>query len=436
MKRLFSPQVVKIITTVITAYVILGISLLIIAYGRGYRFNFKNKSVGSTGLITATSDPIGAFVSIDGKRYGATNTNIPIQPGWYEVTIAKDAYQPWSKKIRVQGEILAKADAMLFPINPSLSAITTSGVVRPVLSPDGTKLAYNITPNPQATLSATPLSKPGLYVLDLVDKPLGINRDARQILAASILNTEDATLTWSPDGKQILIETTATRTGLPQYYLVDSDRTNAVPTPVGVSEQLTTEWGNQKALIEHERLLPLKEDFINTATASMNILSFSPDELKILYEATDAATIPIIITPRKIGTNSTEETRDILPGNLYVYDVKEDKNYNLGSAESYGIISQKGLPQQQKLSSEEMESQTRATSIPLQWLPTSRHLILAGSDKIDIMEYDGTNRTTVYAGPFEDGFVVPWTNASKLVILTNLNPKVQENANLYTVNIR
>jgi len=436
MKRLLPPTLVKIITTILTAYGILGISILIIAYGRGYRFNFQEKSVGSMGLITATSDPSGAFVSVDGKRYGATDTNIQIPPGWYDVSIAKDGYQPWNKRIRVQGEILAKADAMLFPTNPSLAAMTTSGIVRPVLSPDGTKLAYNIIPNPDATRSAVPISKPGLYILDLVDKPLGINRDARQILAETVLDTAEATLTWSPDGKQILIQTTSARTGLPQYYLVDSDRTNTVPTPVSVTEQLTLEWNAQRSLIEHERLLPLKEDFISVATSSMRIVSFSPDELKILYEATASTSLPIIISPRKIGTNSTEEIRDLAPGTLYVYDVKEDKNYPIGTAQSYGVVNPLTAPATPKQYSQQSPSQTRAQPIPLQWLPTSKHLIAAGNDKIDIMEYDGGNRMTVYAGPFEDGFVVPWTNASKLLILTNLNPKAQNGANLYAVNIR
>ena len=140
----------------------------------------------------------------------------------------------------------------------------------------------------------------------------------------------------------------------------------------------------------------------------MKIVSFSPDENKILYEATASAIISAIITPPLLGTNATEETRTITPDTLYIYDVKEDKNYFIGASKD----------------------------LVLQWLPTSRQLLTAGNNKIDVIDFDGTNRKTVYAGPFWDSFVAPWTNASKLVILTNLNPSASTLPNLYAVNIK
>ena len=67
--------------------------------------------------------------------------------------------------------------------------------------------------------------------------------------------------------------------------------------------------------------------------------------------------------------------------------------------------------------------------------PDSKHLVHVFDGKIDIMEYDAQNRTTVYAGPFVDGFVFPWPDATKLVILTNLgNPNITPN--LYTIGLK
>ena len=140
----------------------------------------------------------------------------------------------------------------------------------------------------------------------------------------------------------------------------------------------------------------------------MKIISFSPDENKILYEATAAAALPTIITPALLGTNATEDKRNIIPNTLYIYDIKEDKNYFIGASKD----------------------------LVFQWLPTSRQLLTAGNNKIDVVDFDGTNRKTVYAGPFWDSFVAPWTNASKLVILTNLNPSASTLPNLYAVNIK
>ena len=127
----------------------------------------------------------------------------------------------------------------------------------------------------------------------------------------------------------------------------------------------------------------------------MNIISFSPDETKILYEASISGTIPQIIKPSLIGTNPTKEDRNLLPKHLYVYDIKEDKNYPIS------FIADTKTNQKIPRSLSEAKSEVG------HWLPTSLHLVVATPKGIDIMEYDGGNRATVYAGPFLDGFVTP-----------------------------
>lgn len=410
-------KITGIILPVFTVILILAISLLIIAYGRGYRLDFGKKSLGTTGLIAATSDPIGAQIFIDGKKREVTNTNLTIDPGWYTVTIIKNGYQPWEKRVRVQGEIVARADAMLFSSNPSLYALTTSGVVQPALSPDGSKLAY-LVPEQEATMAGQITSRAGIWILDLVDKPLGINRDARQILKGTQLDLTNASLAWSPDSKQLLISQSDTTA-----YLVDSDKLNDFPKPVTDLSLLYTDWKEQVAAKEKEKLLPLKDEFLSVATTSMNIIAFAPDESKVLYEATASATIPPVIIPALPGTNPTEEIRTIIPNNMYVYDIKEDRNYHIDT-DTVGV--------------EENKTKTVSPSNPslIQWLPSNRHLLITGQDKVEVMDFDGANRKTVYAGPFWDGFVAPWGNAGRIVILTNLNPSAAAVDNLYAVNIR
>lgn len=392
--------------TFFTVCIILLVSGIIIAYGRGYRFDAKQKSFGATGLISVTSDPTGATITVDAKKVGATNTTITIKPGWYTLGISKEGYQSWEKKIRVQGEVVVSAHAVLFPSNPSLSAITTGGIAHPVLSPDGSKLAFTMPTSPDATSGAELVDRGGVWILELIDKPLGLNRDAKQLLKATTLDTTQATLTWSPDSKQLLIDIPTARGTA--SYLIDTDKFNDYAKPLYEKQTTINNWHLQEQVKEKEKLLTLSPTFTAIATSSMNIISFSPDESKILYEATHGATIPTIIYPPLIGTNSTEDTRVIAPNTLYIYDRKEDKNYLIG----------------------------KRVDFILQWLPTSRQLITAGNNKIDVVDYDGTNRKTVYAGPFWDSFVAPWTNGSKLVILTNLNPSASTLPNLYAVNIK
>jgi len=393
--------------SLITVAIIALVSLGVIAYGRGYRFNFKQKTIGSTGLISATSDPLGASIFIDGKKVGATNTTVTIKPGWYTITFAKEGYQSWEKHIRVQGEVVAQANGTLYPTNPSLSTITTSGVANPVLSPDGSKLAYVVPTVIETTNSAQMVERSGIWILDLVDKPLGLNRDAKQILKSDAIDMSAAVLSWSPDNKQLMIDVpTAQKTTA--SYLVDTDKLNEFAKPVYIKRDVINEWNTIAKTKETEKLSTLTPELIDIATQSMKIIAFSPDERNILYEATAAATIPQIITPPLIGTNPTEDVRDIKPYSIYTYDIKEDRNYLIGDA----------------------------TTLKLQWMPTSRHLITVSKDKIEVIDYDGMNRKTLYAGPFWDAFVAPWTSANKLVILTNLIPTASTLPNLYAINIR
>lgn len=389
-----------------TVFAIFGASFAIIAYGRGYRLNINKGDLRSTGLISATSDPIGAQVYVDGELKSATNNSLAINPGWYQVTIAKESYSPWQKQIRVQGEIVSRADAFLFPTNPSLSPLTTLGVSKPVLSPDGTKIAYLI---PKANLENGLIKKAGLWVYELSEGPLGRNRDAIQVASVTdIFDIEKASLRWSPDSTQILAEVGVSA----RLYQVN--KPGAFQDASTTRAKLLTEWEQEHNDKQLQQLEAFASPIITIATSSARVLALSPDETKILYEATAAATIPQVISPALIGTNPAQEQRLLIPGNIYVYDSKEDKNFL--------VLEKKEVP--------------ASASDFIHWFPTSRHILLTLPGKIDVMEYDRTNWVTIYAGPFEGSFIAPWSNGSRIVILTNLNPGVSNLPNLYTVNLR
>ena len=50
------------------------------------------------------------------------------------------------------------------------------------------------------------------------------------------------------------------------------------------------------------------------------------------------------------------------------------------------------------------------------------------------MEYDTTNQTTLYSGPFTDEFVYPWPNGDRMVILTSFSPDTPQN--LYALELK
>lgn len=413
--------------TFVTLCAILAAAAAVIAYGRGYRLDVSKTSLKPTGLISATSDPVGAQVTVDGILKTATNNSFAIDPGFYTVKISKEGYIPWEKKMRVQGEVVSGATAFLFPSNPSLSPLTTLGIENPVLSPDGTRVAYTI---PDKHLDPTTSKKAGLWYYELSEGPLGRNRDPIQLDTVNGFDFENSQIIWSPDATQLVVQNaTATR-----LYAINKSNTF---TDVTLTRQsLFEDWSTQRADTERQKLAAFRQPIIDMATSSARILSFSPDETKILYQATASATIPQIIVPPLIGTNSTEEKRTIVPGKIYVYDSKEDKNYFLLDQTELPAVSP--TPPSAKKTTQLTPTLTESSTFtsPIHWFPTSRHLLLTLKGKIDVLEYDRTNWITIYSGPFVDNFVAPWSNGSRIIILTNLNGDATSLPNLYTVNLR
>lgn len=392
----------------VLVFLILG-TIGVILYGRGYQFGFGNgrPEVSGTGLLVATSTPDGAQVFINGHLSTATNNTINLTPGAYDVKIVKDGYFSWEKHVTVQKEVVTKAEALLFPKAPKLESITDSGVTHPVIDPSLTTIAY--------TVSSQSAQKNGIYVLPLEDRSLlTLQSGATQLISdtTGVLFSK-ATLTWSPDGKQILA-TIPNESGTNSLYLLSATTANQTPQDVTETFETTIKpaWEKQRVAKAQSELAPLKDTLERFAKDNFTILAWSPDDTKILYEASTSATIPQIIKPALIGTNSTIEQRILEPHAVYVYDTKEDKNYMLvGNDKTFG--------QDYKLT----------------WFPDSKHLIYVHDRKIDLIEYDRTNDTTIYAGPFIDSDVFPWNNGTKVVMLTDFNNSAS-NANLYTISLQ
>ena len=362
-----------VISVLIILFLVLGTAVAIL-FGKGYRFGFDQNGtiLSGTGLLVATSTPDGAQVFINGHLSTATDNTINLAPGVYDVKIFKDGYIAWQKKITIKKEVVSKADALLFPTAPKLESITNIGISNPVIDESKTRIAYSV-----ASQSAI---KNGIYILDMTSRPILTLQSASSQIANDTLDYfSKSRFLWSPDSAHILASISDTST----TYLLKTNSLNEAPQDVTETiasvnaswEKLKTE--KQKALMDS---LPKK--LKKVVSEDFNILEWSGDETKILYEASQSATVPLIITPELMGTDSTPQIRDIKKGEVYVYDIKEDRNYKILDS----------LPKKEEFS-----------PLSIMWYPDSKHLVYVNDSKIDIMEYDAQNRTTVYAGPFVDG---------------------------------
>lgn len=389
---------------IIIAFLIIGTGIAIF-YARGYRIVPKNgsASVAGTGLLVLTSKPDAAKVYINDQISTATNSTISLSPGDYDVKIVKDGYFAWDKKITIKKEVVSRADALLFPVAPVLESITTTGAQNPILDSTGSLIAY--------TVSSASAQYNGIYVLDMNSKPiLNIGGASLQIADESSIDFTNAILEFSPDGSNILATVPVGPTSV-SYLLSAKSFNNSYQDVTPTVSQLRQTWEKQKEEKINKLIVDQPNKLKNLINQDFKNPSFSLEQDKILYEASISATMPVLINPRIIGADPTPEDRNIKQGNIYVYDIKEDRNYLIFDKST--LLGDKNPPK-------------------FIWHPDSSHLIFIKDRKINITEYDGQNTTNVYSGPFIDNFVFPWIDGNSIVILTSLNSD-QAPVNLYKI---
>ncbi|MDO8609631.1 MAG: PEGA domain-containing protein [bacterium] len=389
--------------------------IFVIGYARGYRFDMEKKSIKSTGIISTSSSPKAAKIYANGELKGVTDTNLTLAPGDYNIEIKKDGYTSWSKKFNLKGELVLTADALLFPLNPSLSPLTNLGIVKAIPLDQTNRVILFVENNDEV--------KDGIYLFEANSKPF-ISPLKLLILKKYLpLNSEfaDSQMVISSDYKKAILELTdvTSKTSKVFAYLLSLDQENTNIFDITASRDTLLEaWNKDKNKNDKKILETFPKNFVKTASESAQILSFSPNETKIMYQATETVILPIAITPPIIASNQTPEERMLKQNHYYIYDRKEDKNYDITQL----------IPAKNK------QNET-ALQFPIIWYSDSRHLIVNEGKKISVIEYDGANKQTVYSGPFDSQFFTT-TSDGNLLVLANLNPDNNKYPDLYTVGIK
>lgn len=391
----------------------------VIGYARGYRPDFKTRSISPTGILAIASYPQAAKVYVNGILKGASNLNLTLPPGEYNVELKKEGYTDWHKKIMLKGEVVMTLDGLLFPKNPSLSPLSNLGVVKSI-PVDQTNKIILISDNKD-------VEKDGIYIFDVGRRPLSLLPPLKTLLLKKYLpnnvQIDKATVVFSPDYSQGIFEFKINDQEKSVSYLLSLNEENTQPFDITTSKDaLITAWKTEKNKDVLKILETFPKEITKIASDSIRIVSFSPDETKMLYQITKSLTFPPVITPPLIGANQTQETRSLLPNKLYVYDRKEDKNFEVTGIQ----LSPTSAPEL-LLSGSVYDS--------ILWYPDSKHFVIKEAKEIITVDYDGDNKRTVYSGPFEADFFSV-TDEGKLVILTNLNPQNNQLPDLYEVGIK
>lgn len=386
-------------------------------YAKGYRLSEEGFKLTPSGLLVVKSDPDGSQLFINGELETATNANISIAPGTYDVSIRRDGFLSWNKRLTVEKEEVTQVDAVLFPAAPSLTALTFDGVGRTVATPELTKVAYEV-PLSQNLFNSEEGKKAGLWVIELLSLPLGFSNEPRQITDA---NLEDASWIWSPDRRELLLNTAA------GVFLLDAGKFTAQDKLVNVTsrrENTLLEWQDEKNQKLSAQLNKLPDELQGILERKAASIVFAPDETKVLYTASGEEIIPEELVSPLPGASTQKQERDIKNGRTYVYDIKEDRNFLVSetrvSLDTINYLSGKNNQEPQNA---------------LRWFPTSSHLVLVEKDKVTIMDYDGTNKQQVYSGNYVLAHAYPFVNRARILILTNLGAESTP-TNLYSLSLK
>ena len=376
----------RIMVLISTFLVVGGIGYFVVLIAKGYQFDTETYKFVENGILVAKSDPDGASIYIDNNLAGATNTNLKLKPGNYYLEIKKNGYISWSKNLTIKKEEVTQITAHLFKVAPSFSSVTFDGAENPVVSSDFSKIAYT--------------NSEGLWIMTVSSLPIGFPNEPKKITDGTL---KDSAYSFSPNSRELLLETK-----LGTYLL----NTNELKSQLEIKNIISTkdlvlknwELEKQKKVESELKLLPTEvAGILNKKSLTF---TFSPDETMVMYTASSEAKIKDDLITKLPGSSTQPQSRDIKVGKTYIYDIKEDRNF---------IVNDTGRS--------------------LYWLPTSRHLLLPDEGKIVVMDYDGTNRQTVFSGNYIAPHAYPFVNASKLLILTNLG-STSSAPNLYSLSIK
>lgn len=376
----------RFIVTIVTLLVIAVSAGAVIFLAKGYSISTKEKRIVGSGILAITSEPDAASVYLDGHLTTATNANISsLSPKTYQVKVIKEGFIPWERPVTVKEGLVTDLKITLFPSLPTIYPLTYSGVANPVLSHDGSKLTFIVPKGKKAGVWVWTMSK---------NQPIAFARSAEphQITTNSTTDFSKAFLRWSADSKQVLATVGESN------FLLDSDRLNTEPRDITPILQPTIKtWEDDTHAKDEARILTIKDFNLRKIASDSALVRWSPDETKFMVAS---------INPK----DSTEEAKL----NFKTYDLEEKSPVDSSGKKDYELpLARAHL-----------------------WLPDSRHIILVEDSTISVVDFDGTNKAIIYAGKFEDSFVFPWPDSSRLVFISSFPTPTASEPNFYGINLR
>lgn len=108
----------------------------VVFYTAGYRLNWERRELVETGLISVSSVPRGAHVSVDGTDAGERTPAVigTLSPGDHVLRLTREGYLPWEKRLTVNSRLTTFAHDVLLYLDEAPAPVM-AGTVRAVSAP-------------------------------------------------------------------------------------------------------------------------------------------------------------------------------------------------------------------------------------------------------------------------------------------------------------
>jgi hypothetical protein len=151
-------KILLICSYVLVAAIIAGGTLLLVSYGQGYSYDFKNHKFVSNGLLILGTTPDGARLSINDRlTRKSTPYRSTLRVGEYDLKLTKDGYRPWTKRVTIVASEVVNL-ALIIMVPEQLRTRVVSG------APDPTSLI--VSSDHKHIAAITGGTNPGLWQIN------------------------------------------------------------------------------------------------------------------------------------------------------------------------------------------------------------------------------------------------------------------------------
>ncbi|MHC1716665.1 MAG: PEGA domain-containing protein [Candidatus Dojkabacteria bacterium] len=212
-----SQKLLSILFPIFSTIFILAVALGMYYFSKGYRINISEREITKTGVLAVKTDPLLASTFINDENTGRTPNSKALSVGEYNVSVRKENYLDWNKRVQVVEEKSTVLTPWMVLKENTKNEIWKSS----------NKLEKYWIDQKNETLIYLIKDSESQYTLwrYKINTPLwDFNTNPIEILT---LQSKDIELTVSPKGNQVLLKILTEKTPL---YILDTSKKNDLKT--------------------------------------------------------------------------------------------------------------------------------------------------------------------------------------------------------------